>query len=275
MPEHSTIRVRFIDAKTGELVGETDVPAEQLPQSFEAATSMDIGETSFEVVSAEPMTAQEFRQTGTLRLELREVEYAMVDPGELLYSLPSISDELPPIAEDSTKLGRNVLELHEDDWRQVEFVALSLQPSIATVFAAIERIYTEHRKDSGFDELHIRNEVPAPLGGTSLTLAGLRGAVGETVTWLDGVAFQGVAGLVDGSFAVKLPSGPTLYGLEREGRVSVLGLHHTKASAAVEGDARLLAALATKHQVCLVDWCRVEQLPPSAERIQAWLSGQD
>jgi hypothetical protein len=221
------------------------------------------------------MTAQEFRQTGTLRIELREVEYAMVDPSELLYSLPSISNELPPIAEGSTKLGRNVLELHEDDWRQVEFVALAHQPAIATAFAAIERIYTEHRKDSGFDELHIRNEVPAPLEGTSLTVAGLRGAVGETVTWLDGVSFHGVAGRVEGSFAVKLPSGPALYGLQREGRISVLGLHHTKASAAIEGDARLLAALAAKHQLCLVDWCRVEQLPPSAERLQAWLSGQD
>ncbi|AKJ05006.1 hypothetical protein ATI61_10277 [Archangium gephyra] len=275
MPEHSTIRVRFIDAKTGELVGETDVPAEQLPESFEAATSLDIGENSFEVVSAEPMTAQEFRQTGTVSIALREVEYATVDPNELRYSLPSISDELPPIAEGSTKLGRNVLELREDDWRQVEFVALALQPSITTAFAAIERIYTEHREEYGFTELHVRNEVPAPLEGTSLTLAELRGAVGEAVTWLDGVSFEGVAGLVEGGFAVKLPSGPALYGLQNEGRVSVLGLHHTKASAAVEGDARLLAALASKHQVCLVDWCRVEQLPPSAERLQAWLSGQD
>ncbi|WPB81137.1 hypothetical protein KYC5002_18645 [Archangium violaceum] len=275
MPEHSTIRVRFIDANTGELVGETDVPAKQLPESFEAATSMDIGENTFEVVSAEPMTAREFRQTGTLRIELREVEYTTVDPRELLYSLPSISDELPPIAEGSTKLGRNVLELREDDWRQVEFVALALQPAITTVFAAIKRIYTEHRKGYGFDALHIRKEVPTPLEGSSLTLAELRGAVGEAVTWLDGISFAGVAGLVEGGFAVKLPSGPALYGLQREGRISVLGLHHTKASAAVEGDARLLAALASKHQLSLVDWCRVEQLPPSAERLQAWLSGQD
>lgn len=275
MPEHSTIRVRFIDAETGELVGETEVPAEQLPQSFEAATSLDIGDSTFEVVSADPVTAQEFRQTGNLRIELREVETTMVDPSELLYSLPSISEELPPIAEGSTKLGRNVLELREDDWRQAEFVALALQPAITAVFGSIERIYTEHRKGAGFDELHIRKEVPTPLEGASLTLADLRGAVGETVTWLDGVAFEGVAGVVDESFAVKLPSGPTLYGLQREGRVSVLGLHHTKASAAIEGDARLLAALASKHQLCLVDWCRVEQVPPSAEPLQVWLSGQD
>ncbi len=275
MPEHSTIRVRFIDAATGELVGETEVPAEQLPQSFEAATSLDIGDNTFEVVSADPMTAREFRQTGTVSIALREVETTMVDPSELLYSLPSISEELPPIAEGSTKLGRNVLELREDDWRQVEFVALALQPAITLVFASIERIYTEHRKGHGFDELHIRKEVPAPLEGTSLTLAALRGAVGETVTWLDGIAFEGVAGVVEGSFAVKLPSGPALYGLQREGRISVLGLQHTKAGAAVAGDARLLAALASKHQLCLVDWCRVEQVPPSAERLQAWLSGQD
>ncbi|HYO54202.1 hypothetical protein [Archangium sp.] len=274
MPAHSTIQVRFIDAKTGQPIGETEMPVDRLPPSFEATTTLKLGEKSYEVVSADPMTAREFRETGTLRLVLREVEVSQVDPREILYSLPTISAELPPIAEGSTKLSRHVLELHEDDWRQIEFVALTLQTAIEADLRAIERIYTAHRKGSGFDALHIREEVPSPLEGTWFTLTDLRSELGEAVTWLEGISFRGVAGLVEGGFAVKLTSGPTLYGTQREGRVTVLGLQRSGTGAALEGDARLLAALASRHQLRLVDWCRVEQFPPSAARIQAWLSGE-
>ena len=275
MPTHSTIQVRFIDAKTGQLIGEAPMPIERLPVSFEAATTFRISGKTYGVVSAEPMTAQEFSRTGSLRILLREVESSTVDPRKILYSLPTLSAELPPITEGSTKVGRHVLELHEDDWRQLELVAITLQEPTETALRAIQRIYKEHRQsDAGFDALHIREEVPSPLEGTWLILPDLRSALGEAVTWLEGVSFRGAAGLIEGGFDVKLPSGLTLYGTQREGRVRVLGLQYTETGAALEGDARLLAALATQHQLCLIDWCRVQQLPPSARRFQEWLSGR-
>ena len=274
MPAHATIQVHFIDAKTGQPMGEAELSAEQLPPTFEAATTLKLGGKSYEVVSAQPMTATEYRKTGKLRLTLRETNVSTVNPRDILYSLPTLSDELPALAEGLTKLGRNVLELHEDDWRQVEFVALALESPIEAELKAIERIFTQHHKRPGFDALHIRKEIPTPLQGSWPTLTDLRSTLGETASWLDGVSFQGMAGLVAGGFAVKLPSGITVYGTEKEGRVSVLALRPTKVGAAAEGDARLLSALAIRHQLCLVDWCRVEQIPPTAERLRAWLSKQ-
>ncbi|HEX8820590.1 MAG TPA: hypothetical protein VF794_11740 [Archangium sp.] len=274
MPAHSTIQVRFIDAKTGQPIGEAELSAEQLPPSFEAATTLKIGAKSYEVVSADPMTASEYRKTGTLRLTLREVNVSTVEPRAVLYSLPTLCEQIPAIEKGSTKLGKSVLELHEDDWRQVEFVALTLESSIEVELRAIERIFTQHRKSPGFDALHMRKELPSPLQGCWLTLADLRSALGEAASWLDGVSFQGVAGLIADGFAVKLPSGFTLYGTQREGRIAVLALRPTKGGAALEGDSRLLSALAIRHQLCLLDWCRVEQVAPTADRLRAWLSKQ-
>jgi len=264
MPAHATIQVHFIDAQTGQPMGEAELSAEQLPPTFEAATTLKLGGKSYEVVSAQPMTAAEYRKTGKLRLTLRELNVSTVNPRDILYSMPTLCDELPAIADGSTKAGRNVLEMHEDDWRQVEFVALALESPIEAELKAIERIFTQHHKRPGFDALH----------GSWPTLSDLRSTLGETASWLDGVSFQGVAGLVAGGFAVRLPSGLTVYGTEKEGRVSVLALRPTKVGAAAEGDARLLSALAIRHQLCLVDWCRVEQIPPTAERLRTWLSKQ-
>ncbi len=273
MAEHSSIQVRFIDAATGRTLGEVQQPVEDLPESFEAATTLQLGDCSFEVVSATPMTAREFRTTGTLRLELREVRVQSIDPRAILYSLPTINGAMPAIEQGSTKLGRRVLELEEDDWRQAELVALTHQAAIDAELRAVERIYTQHRQGYGFAALHIREAVPSPLEGVSLTFAGLRSALGEAATWLEGVSFRRLPGVVEGGFAVKLPSGVTLYGTEYQRRVIFLGLQPGRVGAAVEGDARLLAGLAASHQLCLVVWWRVSGLTPSAGHLQVWLAG--
>jgi hypothetical protein len=274
MADHASIQVRFVDAETGQTIGETQQAVEALPESFEAATTLEIGDRSFQVVSATPMTAREFRATGQLRLELREVKVQMMDTRAILYSLPSINSAMPAMAQGSTKLGKRVLELHEDDWRQVELVSLKHKDAIESELRAIHRVLTQHRQGHGFTAIHIREAVPSPLDAVTLTFAELRGALSEASTWLEGVAFEGVPGVVEGGFAVRLPSGIILYGSEHQGRVYFLGLHGDAEGAAIEGDARMLAALATRHQLCLVGWCWVAGLGPSVEHFQAWLSGE-
>ncbi|RYZ44168.1 MAG: hypothetical protein EOO71_00415 [Myxococcaceae bacterium] len=274
MPGHATIQVSFIDAETNRPLGEVKLPFDSLPASFEAATRLELGGRSYEVVSATPMTVGEFQATGTLRLELREVKVTMVDPGSILYSLPTINGELPAMAEGSTKQGRQVLDFHEDDWRQVEFVALTLQAPLQAELKSIEQIHTGHRKGAGFDALHIRGGIPSPLEGVRLTLADLRAAPGETATWQDGLSFQGVAGLVAGGFAVQVSPALWLYGTERDGHVTALGLHQAGTTADLEGVGRMLAALASRYQLGLVDWCRATQVPTSPQHFHEWLAGR-
>ncbi|MCE9673978.1 hypothetical protein LY474_39925 [Myxococcus stipitatus] len=270
----ATIKVSFIDVETSLPLGEATLPLETLPASFEVATTLELRGQAYEVVSATPMTAREFQATGSLRLELRAVKVAMVAPSDILYSLPTLADELPVIEKGSSKLERRVLELHEDDWRQVEFVALALQAPVEGELKAIARIHTEHRTGPGFDALHIRKNVPAPLEGVRLPLADLRDALGEAAWWLEGLSLRGGTGLVASGFALQVSSALALYGTERQGYVTTLGLQRTGASADLEGVARVLAALAEQHQLCLVDWCRVDRVPPSLQNLHDWLTGR-
>ena len=50
------------------------------------------------MVSAEPVIRGDFEKFGMFRLTLRKITNGMVSPGEVLFSLPTICDEIPGIA---------------------------------------------------------------------------------------------------------------------------------------------------------------------------------
>src|SRR5678815_1228616 len=101
-----TIRVVFINANTGEVIGRSDMPLEQLPESFDIATTLQIGQTSWEVDRAEPATSQEFERS-------------------------------------------RCFVLHEDDWRQLEFVSADRMDAVAEECEAIRRVYADHAHELG------------------------------------------------------------------------------------------------------------------------------
>ena len=101
------IRVEFFDESTGKCFAQSDMPLERLPQSFEAATTMHRPDQDWTVLRADPMTSAEFSRTGKLKLWVRRVEkISMIDPHDILFSLATLSDELPEIVPGSTKLGK-------------------------------------------------------------------------------------------------------------------------------------------------------------------------
>jgi hypothetical protein len=259
-----TIRVELYDAATGQCFARSETPPERLPESFEAATTLHLDNGDRDVERADPVTAAEFRRTGKLRLVLRKVCVERVDPEEVLFSLPTISDGLPAIQPGSTKLGYDVLELGEDDWRQREFVSAGLYGVAESELAAIREIYERHRVGSGFDQLHPRTALAAPLDGADLTLASLRQAVGPRATWLAGIAFHGVAGLVADGFAVRLPSSLEFYGLRVDSRITALAVAGRCGNNVAAADLDALAAFAASHNLYLVDWCRATLASPDA-----------
>lgn len=101
-----TINVSFVDVETGNTFAVSDMKPEQLPESFEANTTMYIQNQSWEVVEAIPVTSTEFTKSGELKLVLRKIEIQTVNPNELLLTLPTISNELPNIQKGSTKLNK-------------------------------------------------------------------------------------------------------------------------------------------------------------------------
>jgi hypothetical protein len=271
MSAGKTVRVVFLDADSGAGLGWTEMPSGQLPESFEARTTMHLGDQDWEVVTAQPMTRAECEATGELRLTLRKVTIQTVAPRDLLYSLPTICDPIPAIASGTSKLGKDVLELHEDDWRQIELVARSQQAEINVGLAAVQRIHAEERTPQGyFKNLHIRREVASPLSGCRLTLAEIYRSL-PFLRPLDGLAYRDAAGLVEGGFAAVAPSGLRLYGIEAGGMVAALGLLPYGVRAEVKQEAPALAGMMRMQNLCLIDWCRLRQVPALDVEVAVYL----
>lgn len=242
-----SVSVEFVDSVTGRTIARSDLPAERLPASFDIGTTVTIGTETWSVVRAEPPTAAEFRATGRLVLTLTRVTVA--SPHDILYSLPTLCDRLPamePAAADPDRL-----ELHEDDWRQVELVCVELTGVVADQFAAIRRIHDEQSVDGvGYRTLHVRTGPEAPLP-RPVPLHRLRETLAPQRTYA-GVGFRGAPGAAIGSFAYGY--GPVdLYGLSVDGAATVLALRTTGPGSALPTG---LGTVMRTFGLILVDWCR-------------------
>lgn len=155
------INVKFINAADGQVFAQTDLDAEQLPETFELDTVMHIGDEDWSVEEAIPATAAEFKQTKKLVLRLRKVEY--MNPQDIKYSLPTVSSDFPPLSEAS--LFDDFEEIiHEDDWRQNEFLSASEMPLINAEIREIMNIRENESTNVdgqfySFNKLHVREKV--------------------------------------------------------------------------------------------------------------------
>ena len=263
-----TVHVEFFDADSGKLIAVTDSPVELLPKSFEAETTLDLQNKKWQVTHADPITAEEFGRTRKLRLTVRKVEVKHVDPKTILFSLPTISNEMASVEEGSSKLNRKTLELLEDDWRQIEFVSATLDAVVERNLDAIREIYANQRVESGaFKSLHVREGLSQPLQDNQFSKTDLAQCIGPSAVGLDGISFSSIAGLVSGGFAFSISDVLYVYGTEADGRVNVLGLYR-KQGAITEEMTPTLSDMAKNKNLRLVDWCRAAALP--ADQIGEW-----
>lgn len=237
------IHVTFVDAATNQIMGETDLDPEQLPDSFDTsalATTMHMGGADWHVEKAEPADRAGFAATGRLHLTVQKLE--MVRSDELLYSLPTLVDALPRLQQGD--VGRAFV-LHEDDWRQREFVSTAFRPEIAAEFDLI-RAARASSVGAGYQRLHVRERIPEPLAGVALPISAVAAALGP-------IPRSDVAigdGLVVGGFAFVVGGG-AVYGQEDRGRVVTLAL-------AGSADAGPFGGLSAAYALDLVDWVRAE-----------------
>ena len=251
-----TVEVQFVDASTGQCFARSDVPAEQLPATFDVDTTLSLAGDSWSVVRAEPCTAVEFLAGGRLMLTLSRV--MSVSPHDILYSLPTLCDGLPAI--DPATAGVDLLQLHEDDWRQLELVSIDLADVVAAELAAVRRVYDVHAVTgadgglAGFRDLHVRRRPEAPLI-PPLPVTTIRQMLPAHQTFA-GVGFGGGPETAVDSFAFGY--GPiNVYGLAAGDTITVLGLQIGRAPFSAANDtAAGLEGVMRAFALTLVDWCR-------------------
>jgi hypothetical protein len=237
--EHpNVIEVTLVDAMSGLPFATTNIPVEQLPETFELDTTMNVGSDDWSVEKAEPIDRAGYLETGRLTLVLRKVE--RIDPKRILYSLPTTEDALPPMGDPGSSPAYG---MHEDDWRQREFVARQFAGEVESEFGEIRKMWAE-QDGPGFKRIHVRSRVREPLLGIGLTLE----EVSEALGGIDPVGLTLGGDLVVEGFAFLLPGGAA-YGRVADGSVEALGLG---------GDAEPggLRGLANERGLVLIDWIR-------------------
>lgn len=194
----------------------------------------------------------------------------IVPPQDILYSLPTLCDQLPTVDPGAADADR--LALHEDDWRQVELISAGLNEVVATELAAIRHIYEKQAVTAsdgnitGFRSLHLRTSPTAPLAPPP-PAAALHLALPAEHTYA-GIGFADAPGVAVDSFGFTY--GPfDIYGLITEGTVTVLALQLSRPPTGTGDASAALAALMRRHTLVLVDWCQCALI--DADALDAYL----
>ncbi|MBN9388633.1 MAG: hypothetical protein J0I20_11315 [Chloroflexi bacterium] len=269
-----TVRVNFIDAVTGETFATSEMPPESLPQTFEIATTLHLGDHDWTVEKAEPATSAEFQKSGFLVLTLRKIERMAVE--DLFYSQPTLTNDLAPLEDGTSQEDKYVLSFLEDDWRQFEFVSKTFQAEIRAEFADIRKIWQEKSVPSGdlylFRELHIRARIPTPIA-PGISLDRLFNAFPEKTALYEAIAYVQSDELVKDGFAFRVDDALNFYGLVPGGNVTVLGIALKNPYAEPEGTTiASLANFMAENDLSLVYWPNLEQTGSDPEELAEYFN---
>ncbi|GAA1774576.1 hypothetical protein [Luedemannella helvata] len=257
MSDAPTVTVEFVDAETGQTIGRSEMPATTLPPSFAPRTTVDFDDSAWQVEGADPVTSEEYLARRHLVLTVRRL--GAISSDQIRYSLPTICDPLPPMLPNAPS--GELLELHEDDWRQVELVSGSQADAVMAEFDAIRRVYDEYGIAGpdgilrGFGSIHLRQRLTEPLS-PALPGRKLRQLLPEIKHVYRGVGFHDTAGGVAGSFALGL--GPiAMYGVTDSQTVTTLALHPDDRTTlgVLDSVAAGIATVMRAFDLLFVDWC--------------------
>ncbi|MBB6521910.1 hypothetical protein [Pseudoteredinibacter isoporae] len=261
------VEVEFYEGKERTPFAVSNVPIDQLPDTFEIDTVMHLGNEDWIVVTAEPAEKSKFRKIGKLSLYLEKSEIIQMDPSELLYSLPTISNDLASV--ENSRSVESVVVLREDDWRQFEFLSKKFESTIEEELTAIENIYKNFRDGVGFKDMHLRKGIDTPLEDKSLTVKSLESSFDITDVY-GGIAFNEAEATIVGGFAIKTSSGWLLWGqADESGNIKVLNISPTQDSS-VDDVATEIDDFTGKYGLYLVDWPRLFWCGPDKARFSEY-----
>lgn len=193
-----------------------------------------------------PLTA------GKLPVDAERRETITMDPQEILFSMPTINDALPSNL-GSASPGDDCYQMHEDDWRQFEFVSAVFSSELADEIGAIDKIWTEQSvpvgEHSAFRAIHVRQAIPTPLD-IPFTVAEFEEIFGQKVC---PITIGGYNRVLKDVHAIRLDN-LIIYGTISAGRLSTLGLEPLDRFTLPDEAAGRLENFVTSHDLRLVHW---------------------
>ncbi len=145
--------------------------------------------------------------------------------------------------------------LHEDDWRQVEFVGFVPQPDVDAELGQLRSFMSQHRNGPGYTEVYVRRNRPEGLTPMGIEIAKLESLLPPTAQRRPLIVGGPPWGpSVVSGYAIEIGDGAILY-VQVVGRyLAVMGLPLAwRRGTSPQADA-LLAAIGQRLRLRLVDW---------------------
>jgi hypothetical protein len=193
-------------------------------------------------------------------------DFASIDPNKILFSLPTICDPAPAVDPIAPPAGAKVL--HEDDWRQIEFVAAANQEHINHELKTLIAFKNEHNRGQGWAQVYNRKEHPVPLATLEVPVSAL------PKTSMNALAIGGGppwGGTVRGGFALDGGREWFIYGQHNDdGKIVNLAIQPGQANPGTEFVAAIIN-VSKNHDLLLVDWYATKIVDTSSsESVVAW-----
>ena len=178
---------------------------------------------------------------------------------DVLFSLATISDDVGNITGDALP-SEKIFAIHEDDWRQVEFVSQSFAHEIQLEITDIQNIYQNERSEVGFKNVHVRKRIPNPFESQPITLSDLEN-IFHPQEKFESVGFQRTRGTIPNSFAWKLDRNLILWGVtDNNGKIARLCVHGVPENENVTRFSEAFSSFNNQYKLTFVDWCRATNI---------------
>jgi hypothetical protein len=176
-------------------------------------------------------------------------------PQDILYSLPTISNDLPPLEAPIDEPSGADMFIEEDMWSQIEFFARDRQDGIRHMLAEYSGFERRNREGAGWRQIYVRKLARAPVIAGTSAVADLEKVLGLQAGRAPLIySSQKVSGKIKNGFCFKLDGNVSLYGHADELGITTLGA----ALGYMADSTKLTDAFAKLHAafgVMLVDWC--------------------
>jgi hypothetical protein len=260
------IEVTFIDTLTDESLGVTQIPANNLPDSFEQDTIINLSGSDWNVLNARPKTRVQYTKSKTLILWIRRVE--IIKPQDILYSLASICGLIPEVSD--RDVSGDELTIAEDDWRQFELVSTKLADKVDREIAKIRFIHENAKEEIGWREIYIRKKPEIPIA-SNIALAHLASLLKVSVK-STGITYYGSPSPIADGYSLTLNDDFCVYGIAPNSKVQVIAIGQDSNIPPNSESIELLQQLARKFNLDLVHWCRCTRVSPEDPAFRSLLS---
>jgi hypothetical protein len=195
-----------------------------------------------------------FAMIGVAAIAQPQPKVVTMDPKAILFSIPTLSGDIPPLEPASDVPKDGDLIIHEDDWTQVEFFAKARLAELKRVMTEYKRFEQANRAQNGWRKPYVRKIERSPIIDGTLVVKQLETTLAAKVGSAPRLSSAGtVYNRLKDSFTVPLGGNVVLYGRSVGQSVLVLAASVGRNP----DDFKLTQAfmkLNASHGLILIDW---------------------